>query len=624
MKSGFDWLAIAVLAATIAAGKGGIASEGASPSPSPFPFPFFSPSPSPSPQSPYFQQSVAYRIEARLDEATSVLAARARMRYGNRSPQSIDTLWFHLHLNAFRPNSAWARRDLAFGNRRFQDLGPDDHAFERVQSVTVDGTAVRPVFPGAPDSSVMAVPLPRLLPPGQELTVGLDWQARLATLARRQGRRGRHYDFAQWYPRIAVYDRDGWEVQPLLPQGEFYGEFASFDLTLDLAADQVVGATGVPVEGDPGWSAARAPGQPEPDLKREAYAARPAEPLGLLASPPAAGRKRIRWRAENVHHFAWTTNPAYIFEGGAFEDVAIRVLYQPGDTAWRRVAVERTASALAFLDTLFGDFPWPQLTNVHRIEGGGTEFPMMVMDGSASEGLIMHEVGHNYVHGVLANNEWREGWLDEGFSSFVTSWYSEERGADPRSLWAGSLRGIRALDGSGASQPISLASAEFRDPQMYSAMTYNKPAIVYRMLRELVGEPAFRRGLRLYYERNRLRHVREADFRAALEEASGRDLGWFFEQWIHTTGTLDWSVGAVSTRALADGRFETAIEVLRAGDIWMPVRLRVGEVERRVEGRERRQVVTVTTAARPAEAVLDPDDVLLDIDPTNNRKAIGP
>jgi aminopeptidase N len=155
-------------------------------------------------------------------------------------------------------------------------------------------------------------------------------------------------------------------------------------------------------------------------------------------------------------------------------------------------------------------------------------------------------------------------------------------------------------------------------------MTYNKPAIVYRMLRELVGEPAFRRGLRLYYERNRLRHVREADFRAALEEASGRDLGWFFEQWIHTTGTLDWSVGAVSTRALADGRFETSIEVLRAGDIWMPVHLRVGEAERRVEGRERRQMVTVTTAARPAEAVLDPDDVLLDIDPTNNRKAIGP
>lgn len=574
-------------------------------------------------QAPYFQQAVDYRIEARLEESTGVLTARARMRYGNRSRQSIDTLWFHLHLNAFRPNSAWARRELEFDVRRFQDLGPDDHAFERVRSVTVNGAAIRPVFPGAPDSTVMAVPLPRSLAPGAELAVTLDWDARLATLPRRQGRRGRHYDFAQWYPRIATYDRDGWQVQPLLPQGEFYGEFAAYDITLDLAADQVVGATGVPVEGDPGWSAARAPGQPEPDLKRGAYTARAAERLGLLDSPPAAGRKRVRWRAEDVHHFAWTTNPEYIFESGAFEDVAIRVLYQPGDTAWAGVAVERTAVALAFLDTIFGDFPWPQITNVHRIEGGGTEFPMMVMDGSASEGLIMHEVGHNYVHGVLANNEWREGWLDEGFSSFLTAWYSEDQGANPRSLWDGSMREIRRIDASGASQPISLPSAAFRDPQMYGAMTYTKPSIVYRMLKDLVGDDAFRRGLRLYYERNALRHVRESDFRAAIEEASGRDLAWFFEQWIHTASTLDYALTAATARALTDGRWETTVEVTRSGDIWMPVRLRVGETERMLESRERRQTVTVVTAARPAEAVLDPGNVLLDIDPTNNRKAIG-
>lgn len=574
-------------------------------------------------QQPYFQQSVAYRIEARLDEDASALVARARMRYGNRSTQTIDTLWFHLHLNAFRPNSAWARRDLEFGSRRFQDLGPDDHAFERVHAVTVDGTPVRPVYPGAPDSSVMAVPLPRPLAPGAEITVGIDWQARPSTLPRRQGRRGRHWDFAQWYPRIATFDRGGWQVQPLLPQGEFYGEFASFDFTIELAADQVTGATGIPVEGDPGWSRARAPGQAEPDLRRDAYPARPAEALGLLDAPPAAGRKRVRWRAEDVHHFAWTTSPDYTYEGGSWEDVAIRVLYQPGDSAWRDVAVRRTAGALAFLDSVFGDFPWPQITNVHRIEGGGTEFPMMVMNGSASEGLIVHEVGHNYVMGILANNEWREGWLDEGFSSFLTAWYSEERGADAGSLWNGSMRGIRQLDAGGQSQPISLPSAAFRDPQMYSAMTYTKPSIVYRMLRDLVGDEAFRRGLRLYYERNRLRHVTEADFRAAIEAAAGRDLGWFFEQWIHTTATLDYAVANAAARSLADGRWETTVEVTRAGEIWMPVRLRVGDTEQVLDSRARSQTVVVVSTTRPTAAVLDPGNVLLDIRPENNRKDIA-
>ena len=118
--------------------------------------------------------------------------------------------------------------------------------------MTVDGAAVRPVYPGAPDSTVAAHPAARAARARGSVTVVMDWDARLSTLPRRQGRRGRHYDFAQWYPRIAVYDRTGGQDQPLLPQGEFYGEFARYDVTLDVAADQVIGATGVPVEGDPG------------------------------------------------------------------------------------------------------------------------------------------------------------------------------------------------------------------------------------------------------------------------------------------------------------------------------------------------------------------------------------
>lgn len=572
----------------------------------------------------YFQQGVDYRIEASLDESTSVLTGRARLRYTNRSSQRIDTLWFHLHLNAFRPNSAWARRDLESDTRRFTDLGPDDHAWERWSSVRIDDQAVTPLWPGAPDSTVAAVPLPAPLEPGASATVLIDWTARTSTLPRRQGRRGRHYDFAQWYPKIAVFDRDGWQVQPLMPQGEFYGEFATFDVTLDVAADQVIGATGVPVQGDPGWGAARAPDAAVPDLSRDAYPDREVEPLGLLAGDPAPGRKRVRWRAEDVHHFAWSTNPEYIYEGGSWEDVAIHVLYRPGDTSWAGgVAVERTANALAFLDTIFGDFAWPQITNVHRIEGGGTEFPMMVMDGSAGQGIIMHEVGHNYTMGILANNEWRQGWLDEGFSSFVTSWYSERRGGDPRQIWARSMNSIRAMERAGATQPIAYASAAFRDYSTYSAMTYTKASLVYRMLRDLLGEDTFRRGLRLYYERNRLRHVREEDFRAAMEEVSGRDLRWFFQQWIHTTATLDYSVGEVIARQVPQGGWEVVVEVRREGEAWMPVRLRVGGEVRLLESRDRTQTVTVRTSAKPAEVVLDPDDILIDLDPDNNRKAIN-
>jgi hypothetical protein len=569
----------------------------------------------------YFQQGVEYRIEARLDENTNVLSARARLRYTNNAPATLDTIWFHLHLNAFRPNSAWAQRDLEFGNRRFSDLGPDQHAFERLVSVRVQDREVTPFFRGAPDSTVAGVALPAPLSPGASVTIELDWEARLATLPRRQGRRGRHYDFAQWYPRIAVFDAGGWQVQPLLPQGEFYGEFGVYDVTLDVADDQVVGATGVPVEGDPGWDRARAPGSPMPQYRRDVYAARPPESLGLLAGLPERGRKRVRWRAQDVHHFAWSAAPDYAYEGGQWNGVAIHVLYQPGDSAWAGgVAVQRSADALAFMENVFGRYPWPQLTNLHRIEGGGTEFPMMVMDGSASEGLIVHEVAHQYVHGILANNEWREGWLDEGFASFLGNWYFEEKGDDMRAAWSRAKAGVEEMQRASLTQPIALASAEFRDMDTYSAMTYTKPSLVLRMLRDLMGETSFRDGLRTYYQDNRLRHVTEADFRSAMELAYGRDLDWFFQQWIHTTSALDYGIGELRATHEGDGAWSVQVEVLREGDAWMPVQLRVNGETRLLDSRDARQLVTFTMRQRPVEARLDPDGILLDVNPDNDHK----
>ena len=176
------------------------------------------PQATPAPQDTAPPQQITYRIEATLDEESDVLRGRARLRYLNRSAATIDTLWFHQHLNAFRPNSAWARRELEYGERRFQDLGAQDHAFERLTAVRTGANAIRPVYPLSPDSTVVGIPLPAPLPSGDSVTVTLDWEARLSTLPRRQGRSGRHYDFAQWYPRIAVFERGGWSTQPLLPQ----------------------------------------------------------------------------------------------------------------------------------------------------------------------------------------------------------------------------------------------------------------------------------------------------------------------------------------------------------------------------------------------------------------------
>src|SRR3989441_10042096 len=340
----------------------------------------------------YWQQQVSYRITASLVEASGVLTGRARIAYVNHSPDTLRDFFVHQYLNAFRPGSRWAAADSAERRERFQHLKDPDYAFERITTAILMGEALPPDYPYAPDSTVAHWTLPRPLAPGDSLTVEIAWQARPSTLPRRQGRRGRRFDFAQWYPKVVVYDRYGWEAHPLYPAGEFYGEFASYDVMLDLATDQVIGATGVPGEGDPGWgkAAVGAVASGGIDYQRNYYGRSVGQTPRCGSSAP--GRKCLRFYADSVHHFALSLNPEYRYEQGRYRDVVVHVLYLPGDSAtWGHgIAVHRTEMALAWLDSLYGKFGWPQITNVHRIEGGGTEFPMMIMDGGPGLGLTVH------------------------------------------------------------------------------------------------------------------------------------------------------------------------------------------------------------------------------------------
>ena len=603
-----------------------------------------------------WKQGIEYRIEARLDESSEVLRGRARLRYRNDSPDTLDEFFFHLHLNAFRPNSAWARRDLEFGITTFQDLGPEEHGFERITEITVDGRPVFLRYPYAPDSTVVGFDLPDPLEPGETVTMDYAWDARPSSEPRRQGRRGRQYDFAQWYPRVVVYDDEGWRPHPLYRSGEFYGDFALYDVTLEVREDQVMGATGVPVSGDPGWDAAQALGTGPIDYQREWYGSldptaqpciergeericgtpparylREEESLGHLAGEPTAGWKRVRWFAEDVHHFAWSTSPDYVYEQGRWEDVTIHVLYQPGDEeSWGGgVAVRRTAEALQWLDRIFGDYAYPHVTNLHRIEGGGTEFPMVVMNGSASQGLILHEVGHIYAHGILGNNEWLEGWLDEGLSSFQTDWYAEQAGGGA-AVWEDAVLTTVLLDLQGVSEPVVLPAERYAEHAVYNQMVYTKGEVVLWMLREMAGEEAFTRILRTYYDRYRFRHVDSGAFQGVAEEVLSTDLDWFFGPWLHGTGVVDYALEDVETVPGPRGGWQTTLQLERVGDRVMPVPLRLrgadGEVRDTVlPGWSRESRHQVATPFLPRRVEIDPEGTILDWNVLNDgAPARGP
>ena len=578
------------------------------------------PTPSPHPQQPYWQQDVHYDISAKLDEAAGTLAGTESVEYVNHSPDTLTTFALHLYLNAFRPGSRWADADSVEHRRRFNDLQDPDYGFNHVRDVRIMGQAVTPIYPFAPDSTVVRFDLPHPLPPGGTMKVEMDWDARPSTVPRRQGRQGRRLDFAQWYPKVVVYDRYGWEEHPLYPAGEFYGEFGTFLVKLDVPEDQVMGSTGVPLCGDPGWAKSGLVPADQIDYQRNEYPDAP----HVTCESPGPGRKRVVWYAEQVHHFAISFNPEYRYEQGEYNGTAIHVLYLASDSAeWGHgTAVKRVGIALAWLAQLYGPFAWPQMTALHRIEGGGTEFPMMVMLGGDSQGLILHEVGHNYTMGILANNEWREGFMDEGFTSFQTSWFWEV--AAGRRDYPQLEASILQLALQGKTEPTDLVSEDYSDFVIYNLMIYNRGDLFFQQLRYIVGDSVMRRILQTFYSRWKLHHVTSQDFENVAEEVSGRDLSTFFGQWLHSTDLYDYSVGRVHTRHMADGGWETRVEVVRQEDGRIPVDVAVlagkDTVVGRVDGLAGREWITIATAEKPHAVVLDPTVHTHDWDMLNNRR----
>lgn len=605
----------------------------------------------------YWQQGIKYSIVATLDEGRTALHSRAVLTYVNNSPDTLREMYFHQYLNAFRPGSRWSDADARENRVRFQNLADPYYGYERLTSApVVDGVPVIIDYPLSPDSTVMHFRLPTPLRPHEVAHVSFEWDARPSLVPRRQGRRGRTWDFAQWYPKVAVYDRAGWEPNALVPAGELYGEYGTYDVTLVVRDDQILGATGVPVSGDPGWVRVTKWGSPHPNA--DAYGT-PSAPELTAAVPP--GYRAVRFLAENVHHFAWSASPDYRYEGGVYvrtvphvrfpiwDTVAVNVLYKPGDdSTWGGGrAIERTITALKWLESIWGPYAYPQMTNLHRIEGGGTEFPMMVMNGSASQGLILHEVGHNFTYGILGNNEWRSGWMDEGFTSFQTAWAEgilpEERASSgnvplPPLLTPGyrvNAVTIPAADSTdlfqwqleltGHAQPIGTNSADFSEFGIYNFMIYERAQLMYAHLRDVLGDSAMHVFMHDYYMRWALKHVDERAMRASAERAYGKSLGWFFDEWVHGTGLLDYALGPVTTTHDARG-WVTRAEVIRRGELRhpMPVGVRMpdgkwllGRGDPLVDD----QVVEIVSPEQPTKVELDPLHYTWDWDWRNNVRS---
>ena len=607
---------------------------------------------------PLSERRVAYAIDARLDPETKTVYGTQRLTWRNPDRVPVDTLQFHLYLNAFQDSSSTFMRESGGRHRGFAPEGADVWGGIEVTRMRIapegagEGTAdltgdLRFIHPDGneDDRTVAAVALPQAVLPGETVTLEIDFEARLPKIFARTGWEEKasgepFFMVAQWFPKLGVYEVPGqryvpedtprgrWSTHAFHANSEFYADFGLYEVTITVPENYVVGATGVRTSVEGGRTSEQG--------------------VGRTSVGSGSGARTVTYRAEDVHDFAWTASPAFLEFEDRWRHVDLRLLVQPEHAGQAERHFEAAKIALDYFERWVGEYPYTTLTLVDGIGGAnGMEYPTLITCGTVYklppwlrflELVTIHELGHQYFYGMLASNEAEEAWLDEGINSYL-----ETRIMDA-AYGRGSVvdfPGLRIADG-----PIQRVLGYTKNaPERgaiyarsweavdYGKTSYSKPAVVLQTLERYLGWETMQEILQTYYRRWRFRHPTTRDFIAVAEDVSGQELDWFFDAYVYGTDVVDYAVDRVYSQPLGtDGapKYESAVTVERLRNGVFPQTLRVRFADGHTEdigwdGRGRWKKFTFVREAPIREAFLDPEnDVWLDVDRLNNRRLAEP
>jgi len=578
----------------------------------------------------YWQQRADYVIRATLDTAGSVIRGTERIHYANHSPDTLTFVWVQIEQNIFAQNSityTLNQPPLHFaGGAVFDFTGKGFIGGITIERFTTAGKELRRTAYG----TMMRVELSRPLPPRGVIDFDVAWHFPVPPYGGgRMGRIGaRLYEIGQWYPRLVVYDDvHGWNPLPYIGAGEFYLEYGDFDVSLTLPAGFVVAATGTVANPLVVWGpTARA---------RLARARRSAERVQIITKAEAEantgkrvpGTKTWRFTARNVRDFAWAASPDFRWDASSWSGILIQTFYRPGATPWEEANKMAWFTIKHFSET-WGTYPWPHATTVEGLVEG-MEYPMLTFVPSIEKRedqfwVLAHEFGHEWFPMLVGSDERRYPWMDEGFNTFIDYGSAEgyfrgtAYGDTVRSELLGAYR-VSAVPGN--EQPLIDRPVEQRD---LAWAAYQKPALMLTILRDAVlGQEPFERALREYVRRWKFRHPQPADFFRTIENVSGKELDWFWREWVYTTARLDQAVDSVTQAG------DTALVYLsNRAQMVLPVTLELRYADGTTETRRfpiemwnlgSKFTARVGTAKPVAGVVVDPKETYPDIDRANNR-----
>lgn len=609
-----------------------------------------------------------YDIDVTLDPATRTLTGSELITWHNRGALPAYSLRLHLYWNAFRnTNSTWLKQRRLVGDNPFAGAEADDFGYTavtRIVIVNADGSDavdltkdlrfISPDDQNADDRSLAAATLVTAIQPGETLRLRIDWKGRFPKNFDRTGVIGNYYFVSQWFPKLGVFDA-GWTAHQFFANSEFFADFGNYDVRMTVPKGWILGATGV--EQSRTDNPSTAPGAGGPTTTH-------------------------RYTQADVHDFAWTTSPDFIekrqqFEAQGRAPVQMRLLLQPEHEYLADRHFAGAAAALKYYGEWYGAYPYPTLTIVDpawQSQSGGMEYPTIFTAGTRwlsprysndPEYVVLHEAGHQFWYGLVANDEVTAAWLDEGINEYSDSrvqWeslqpnYLVERFFGDFIPWQ--YRDIRLQRATDTNWMNTYRRAPDRDsistptaglwPATHQNMSYHKAALMLHTLERMYTWEVMQKVLSIYFTRWRFKHPAPGDFFAVLDEVTGKNHQWFIDQVYTSSNTFDYAIDDLSSEPIGarglmespeglkfqetkvDGQFRTKVTVRRLEAGQFPVDVLVtfsdgGQARESWDGRSRWQVFTFDRPVKAVSAQIDPERrLLLDTNYTNNSRTLEP
>jgi hypothetical protein len=507
----------------------------------------------------YWQLTTDYVISARLEPATSTVTGSERITLKNPSPDTMKVVALRLYQNLFAPNVARSSPVAALTSGI------------TVSSLVANGDTVTPEEDWR-KSTVVLVKLAKPILPGATGSFDVSWSFQVPKVPEdvrgdRMGSWGtRLFQVAQWYPQIAVYDDlRGWNTDPYLGDAEFFNNFGSFDVKLDVPGGWLIGATGVLQNGDQVLTPRARQRLARATSSDSQIVVVGADERGAGKATAAGDRLIWHFTADSVGDFAWAASNEFVWDATRASipgkgEIPINILYLPEHNRYRQTGAY-ARHALEYYSKLWMPYAWPAFTQVDGPEGG-MEYPSLTFSGPGF-GVTDHEIGHQWWPMMVGVNETWYGWMDEGFNQYMNELSGAAfRDITPRLNGMGQRYGHMAGT---ASEPPMMWDANYDGP-MYSFVTYGKAPLMLSMLGGIVGDSAVQRAMSGYAEAWRFKHPSPWDYMFYLNHALNRDLGWFWNYWLFSTASVDNSITDVKSSGT-----QVTVTVRQDGDMPSPV-----------------------------------------------------